>query len=267
MVLAASHRKRAITAFAGPPTRVSTSTAQSQSTLEAKASRTAERSAPVASRSVSKMRALRPSKAEAETSPASSRSCSEPAKLPVAEYSSPEPVRLAKTTGISSATSRNGSTRSAPTWPAPKTSTTAPRYPKPGSALSKRPSSPSDSRTSATGGTSSVTTKCGDLERGRTGMRTRPASGMVRTLAGELGPFGITANAIAPGIIETPQTLDAVNSLGAEGVALTGTRQPVRRVGTARDIAATYLFLASEEASFITGQTIVVDGGRLLLHG
>ena len=92
-------------------------------------------------------------------------------------------------------------------------------------------------------------------------------SGMVRTLAGEFGPAGITVNAIAPGIIETPQTLDAVNSLGPDGVAATGTRQPVRRVGTPFDIAATYLFLASEEASFVTGQTIVVDGGRLLVHG
>ena len=92
-------------------------------------------------------------------------------------------------------------------------------------------------------------------------------TGMVRTLAGELGPDGITANAIAPGIIATPQTLDPVNSLGPDGVALTGQRQPIRRVGTPRDIAATYLFLASEEAGFVTGQTIVVDGGRLLVHG
>lgn len=92
-------------------------------------------------------------------------------------------------------------------------------------------------------------------------------SGMVRTLAGEFGPAGITVNAIAPGIIETPQTLDAVNSLGPDGVAATGSRQPVRRVGTPADIAAAYLYLASEEASFVTGQTLVVDGGRLLVHG
>jgi 3-oxoacyl-[acyl-carrier protein] reductase len=92
-------------------------------------------------------------------------------------------------------------------------------------------------------------------------------TGMVRTLAGEFGPDGITANAIAPGIIATPQTLDPVNSLGPEGVALTGQRQPIRRIGTPRDIAATYLFLASEEAGFVTGQTIVVYGGRLLVHG
>jgi 3-oxoacyl-[acyl-carrier protein] reductase len=92
-------------------------------------------------------------------------------------------------------------------------------------------------------------------------------TGMVRTLAGEFGPDGITVNAIAPGIIETPQTLDGVNSLGPDGVARTGERQPIRRVGTPRDIAAAYLFLASEEAGFVTGQTIVVDGGRLLVHG
>jgi 3-oxoacyl-[acyl-carrier protein] reductase len=92
-------------------------------------------------------------------------------------------------------------------------------------------------------------------------------TGMVRSLAAELGPAGITVNAVAPGIIETPQTLDAVNSLGAGGVAETGTSQPVRRVGQPSDIAKTYVFLASEDTSFITGQTLIVDGGRTLIRG
>ena len=85
--------------------------------------------------------------------------------------------------------------------------------------------------------------------------------GLVRTLAVELGPHGITANAIAPGVIETPQSLDPVNSLGPEGVREFAARVPVRRNGMPDDIANTFLFLASEEASFLTGQVLLVDGG------
>jgi 3-oxoacyl-[acyl-carrier protein] reductase len=90
-------------------------------------------------------------------------------------------------------------------------------------------------------------------------------AGLVRSLAAELGPGGITVNAIAPGIIETPQTLDAVNSLGADGIAQTAARIPVRRAGRPDDIAHAYLYLASDEAAFVTGQVLVVDGGRTLL--
>jgi 3-oxoacyl-[acyl-carrier protein] reductase len=92
-------------------------------------------------------------------------------------------------------------------------------------------------------------------------------AGMVRTLAAELGPDGITVNAVAPGIIETPQTLDAVNSLGPAGVAATAARLPVRRVGQPDDIAHAFLFLASDRTPFITGQVLVVDGGQLLVRG
>ena len=85
--------------------------------------------------------------------------------------------------------------------------------------------------------------------------------GLVRTLAVELGPHGITANAIAPGIIETPQSLDPVNSLGPDGVREFASRVPVGRNGQPEDIAHTFLFLASEEASYVTGQVLLVDGG------
>ncbi len=85
--------------------------------------------------------------------------------------------------------------------------------------------------------------------------------GLVRSLAVELGPHGITANAVAPGVIETPQSLDAVNSLGPEGVAEFAARVPVGRNGQLEDIAHAFLFLASEEASFLTGQVLLVDGG------
>lgn len=86
-------------------------------------------------------------------------------------------------------------------------------------------------------------------------------AGLVRTLAVELGPHGITANAIAPGVIETPQSLDPVNSLGPDGVREFASRVPVRRNGQPEDIAHTFLFLASEQASFLTGQVLLVDGG------
>ena len=87
---------------------------------------------------------------------------------------------------------------------------------------------------------------------------------MVRSLALELGPDQITVNAIAPGVIATPQALDPVNSLGPDGVADFGAHVPLGRSGRPEDIAAAYLFLASDEAGYVTGQTIVVDGGVTL---
>jgi 3-oxoacyl-[acyl-carrier protein] reductase len=88
--------------------------------------------------------------------------------------------------------------------------------------------------------------------------------GLVQNLAVDYGPDGITANAVAPGVIETPQSLDPVNSLGPEGVAAVAPKVPVRRVGVPEDIAYLYCFLASSEASYVTGQLIVADGARSL---
>jgi 3-oxoacyl-[acyl-carrier protein] reductase len=88
--------------------------------------------------------------------------------------------------------------------------------------------------------------------------------GMVRSLALEFGPDQITVNAVAPGVIATPQALDPVNSLGPEGVAAFGQNVPLGRSGVPDDIAAVYLFLASDEAGYLTGQTILVDGGVTL---
>jgi 3-oxoacyl-[acyl-carrier protein] reductase len=85
--------------------------------------------------------------------------------------------------------------------------------------------------------------------------------GLVRGLAVEVAPHGITVNAIAPGVIVTPQSLDPVNSLGPEGVDAFAARVPVGRNGLPEDIAHSFLYLASEEAGFITGQTILIDGG------
>ena len=89
--------------------------------------------------------------------------------------------------------------------------------------------------------------------------------GLVTSLAIEVGRRGITVNAVAPGVIESPQSLDPVNSLGAEGVAAAGRANPVGRVGKPEDVAALYRFLASSDAGFINGQLITVDGGRTLV--
>lgn len=90
--------------------------------------------------------------------------------------------------------------------------------------------------------------------------------GMVRTLAVEFGGYGITANAVAPGTVASPQSLDPVNSMGPEGVAAAARYNPTGRGGTPEDVAALYVYLASEEAGFMNGQLLVLNGGRSLLN-
>ena len=87
--------------------------------------------------------------------------------------------------------------------------------------------------------------------------------GMARTLAIELGGFGITANCVAPGFVETAMTRAIVERTGGSWeqlVAGAAERAAVRRTGQPEDIAAVIAFLASEEAGFITGQTIYATG-------
>jgi 3-oxoacyl-[acyl-carrier protein] reductase len=91
--------------------------------------------------------------------------------------------------------------------------------------------------------------------------------GFVRTLGIELGPFGINANAIAPGFIVTEMTDATAVRLKMDPEQLrklNADANPVRRVGTPDDIAAAAAFLCSDEASYITGQTLYVDGGAKL---
>ena len=91
--------------------------------------------------------------------------------------------------------------------------------------------------------------------------------GATRSLAIELGPFGITANAVAPGFVVTDMTAALAERLGSTLERFTEERAaitPVRRAGTPADIAGVIAFLAGDDASFITGQTLYVDGGRRL---
>lgn len=88
--------------------------------------------------------------------------------------------------------------------------------------------------------------------------------GFTRTLAIELGPFGITANAVAPGFIATEMTRATARRQGLdpdEVIANASRTIPVRRVGQPRDIANLICFLVSDEASFVSGQIIYAAGG------
>jgi 3-oxoacyl-[acyl-carrier protein] reductase len=88
--------------------------------------------------------------------------------------------------------------------------------------------------------------------------------GFTRTLAVELGPFGVNVNAVAPGFIATEMTDETARRLHIdieEFRRLNAEATPVRRVGHPADIAAAAAFLCSDEASFITGQILYVDGG------
>ena len=81
--------------------------------------------------------------------------------------------------------------------------------------------------------------------------------GMTKVWAREFGRKGITVNAVAPGFINT----DMVETVPAEVLENMASKTPLGRLGAAEDIANAYLFLASEEASFITGTVLNVDGG------
>jgi enoyl-[acyl-carrier protein] reductase III len=92
---------------------------------------------------------------------------------------------------------------------------------------------------------------------------------LVRALALELGPLGITVNGVNPGVVET----DSSRMYFEEGLGLDYARTlarlaamtPVRRVGTVEDVASLVAYLASDAAGFLTGQTIVLDGGLTIV--
>lgn len=87
-------------------------------------------------------------------------------------------------------------------------------------------------------------------------------AGLTRTLALELGKFGITANWIEPGAIETGMTRQ---NFAQEHIrAVWEKKSPMKRLGQPVDVARAILFLASDDSAFVTGQGLVVDGGLLL---
>ena len=100
---------------------------------------------------------------------------------------------------------------------------------------------------------------------GNTGQSNYAASkagliGFSQSVAKEVATRGITVNCIAPGWIETEMTKDLPKDLKENIIE----NIPIRKTGIAKDIAFTALFLASEESKYITGQTITVDGGRII---
>jgi 3-oxoacyl-[acyl-carrier protein] reductase len=85
--------------------------------------------------------------------------------------------------------------------------------------------------------------------------------GMIKSLAAEYAKRNVTANCIAPGFIKTPMT-DALNDKQREAIL---TRVPAARQGTPEDIAAAAVYLSSNEAGYVTGQTIHVNGGMAMV--
>jgi 3-oxoacyl-[acyl-carrier protein] reductase len=85
--------------------------------------------------------------------------------------------------------------------------------------------------------------------------------GMIKSLAAEYAKRNVTANCIAPGFVKTPMT-DALNDKQREAIL---TRVPAARLGTPEDIAAAAVYLSSNEAGYVTGQTIHVNGGMAMV--
>ncbi|MEN9219253.1 MAG: 3-oxoacyl-ACP reductase FabG, partial [Thermostichales cyanobacterium GMQP_bins_62] len=84
--------------------------------------------------------------------------------------------------------------------------------------------------------------------------------GFIRTAAIELAPWNITVNAVMPGNIKT----EGLDDLGEDYLAKMTASIPLKRLGSVMDVANAALFFATEEAAYITGQTLVVDGGQVL---
>ncbi|MBV9509505.1 MAG: SDR family oxidoreductase, partial [Caulobacteraceae bacterium] len=85
--------------------------------------------------------------------------------------------------------------------------------------------------------------------------------GFSKSLAQELATRGVTVNCVAPGFIESPMT-DALNEQQKSQILTT---IPAARLGSGKDVAAACVYLASEEAAYVTGQTLHVNGGMAMI--
>jgi 3-oxoacyl-[acyl-carrier protein] reductase len=102
--------------------------------------------------------------------------------------------------------------------------------------------------------------------RGQTNYATAKAGlqGMTKTLAIELGPFGVNVNCVAPGFIETDMTRQTAERVGIpfeQFMQAVSEQVPLKRAGRPEDVAGTIAFLCSEDASYVSGQVVYVAGG------
>jgi 3-oxoacyl-[acyl-carrier protein] reductase len=102
--------------------------------------------------------------------------------------------------------------------------------------------------------------------RGQTNYATAKAGlqGMTKTLAIELGPFGVNVNCVAPGFIETDMTRQTAERMGVpfeQFIEAVSQQVPLKRAGQPEDVAGTIAFLCSDDASYVSGQVVYVAGG------
>lgn len=112
---------------------------------------------------------------------------------------------------------------------------------------------------------SSIAGLRGNAGLGHYGITKAALAQLARNLAVEFGPMGVRANAIAPGLIATDWASAILSNPERTARRLAAT--PLRRVGTPEEVAAAALFLAGDAGGFVTGQTLVVDGGTLISDG
>lgn len=121
-----------------------------------------------------------------------------------------------------------------------------------------------DSMTSQGGGviinTSSVVGLYGNIGQANYSAAKAGLIGLTKTLAKELGKKGIRINAVAPGFIMTPMTSNVPEKI----LEVMKEKTPLRRLGKAEDVAHAYLYLASDEANFVNGAVLSVDGGLVI---